>query len=57
MEEKEHDRLVSGDQSHEDKLFDRAIRPKTLDEYIGQDQCSRANGNIHTSGKKQRRIS
>ena len=37
MEEIEHDRLVSGDQSHDDKLFDRAIRPKTLDEYIGQD--------------------
>ncbi len=37
MEEIEHDRLVSSDQSHDDKLFDRAIRPKTLDEYIGQD--------------------
>jgi len=32
----EHDRLTSGEPKPEDKLFDRAIRPKLLDEYVGQ---------------------
>jgi Holliday junction DNA helicase RuvB len=36
MDNIEHDRLISGDESHEDKAFDRAIRPKTLAEYVGQ---------------------
>ncbi len=37
MENIEHDRLIAGSQSGEDKAFDRAIRPKTLDEFIGQE--------------------
>ena len=32
----EHDRLTSAESAGEDKAFDRAIRPKTLGEYIGQ---------------------
>ncbi len=32
----EHDRLTSGESKPEDTLFDRAIRPKRLDEYVGQ---------------------
>jgi Holliday junction DNA helicase RuvB len=32
----EHDRLTSAEPVAEDKAFDRAIRPKTLDEYGGQ---------------------
>ena len=32
----EHDRLTSADAGAEDKAFDRAIRPTTLGEYIGQ---------------------
>jgi len=32
----EHDRLTSGESKPDDKLFDRAIRPKLLDEYVGQ---------------------
>jgi Holliday junction DNA helicase RuvB len=32
----EHDRLTSGEPKPEDKLFDRAIRPKRLSEYVGQ---------------------
>jgi Holliday junction DNA helicase RuvB len=32
----EHDRLTSGESKTEDKLFDRAIRPKLLSEYVGQ---------------------
>jgi Holliday junction DNA helicase RuvB len=32
----EHDRLTSPDAKSEDKAFDRAIRPKTLDDYRGQ---------------------
>ena len=32
----EHDRLTSGESRPDDKLFDRAIRPKRLDEYVGQ---------------------
>ncbi|MEC9416000.1 MAG: Holliday junction branch migration DNA helicase RuvB [Pseudomonadota bacterium] len=37
MENIEHDRLIGGLQNDEDKVFDRAIRPKTLDEFIGQE--------------------
>jgi len=37
MENIEHDRLIAGSQNDEDKVFDRAIRPKTLDEFIGQE--------------------
>ena len=37
MDNIEHDRLVAGSQSPDEKIFDRAIRPKTLNEFIGQD--------------------
>ncbi|MDH3337305.1 MAG: Holliday junction branch migration DNA helicase RuvB [Gammaproteobacteria bacterium] len=32
----EHDRLTSAEPASEDRAFDRAIRPQTLTEYIGQ---------------------
>jgi Holliday junction DNA helicase RuvB len=32
----EHDRLTSAESGSEDRVFDRAIRPKTLEEYVGQ---------------------
>ena len=32
----EHDRLTSAESLGEDRAFDRAIRPKTLAEYVGQ---------------------
>jgi len=32
----EHDRLTSAESASDDKAFDRAIRPKRLDEYVGQ---------------------
>jgi Holliday junction DNA helicase RuvB len=32
----EHERLTSAESVSEDRVFDRAIRPKTLDEYVGQ---------------------
>jgi len=32
----EHDRLTSAEPRADDKAFDRAIRPRTLDEYVGQ---------------------
>jgi len=32
----EHDRLTSAESRGEDRAFDRAIRPQTLDEYVGQ---------------------
>ena len=32
----EHDRLTTGESVGEDKAFDRAIRPKTLEDYHGQ---------------------
>ena len=41
----EEARLVAGDGSKEDEAFDRAVRPKRLDEYVGQ-----------TSVKRQMRI-
>ncbi len=36
MADIEHDRLTSAESGKEDKAFDRAIRPKTLGEYVGQ---------------------
>ena len=33
----EHDRISSAAQKDEDRAFDRAIRPHTLQEYVGQD--------------------
>ena len=36
MDNIEHDRLVAGSQSSDEKIFDRAIRPKSLNEFIGQ---------------------
>ncbi len=32
----EHDRITSASPREEDRTFDRAIRPRTLDEYVGQ---------------------
>jgi Holliday junction DNA helicase RuvB len=32
----EHDRLTSAESGSDDRAFDRAIRPKTLEEYVGQ---------------------
>ena len=32
----EHDRLTSAIPREEDRAFDRAIRPKTLQDYVGQ---------------------
>ncbi len=32
----EHDRLTAGESVSDDKAFDRAIRPRALDEYVGQ---------------------
>ena len=32
----EHDRLTSAEPRKEDRAFDRAIRPKTLEDYVGQ---------------------
>jgi Holliday junction DNA helicase RuvB len=32
----EHDRLTSAESGNEDRAFDRAIRPRTLAEYVGQ---------------------
>lgn len=36
----EHDRLISGERRADDKVFDRAIRPKTLADYHGQPAVS-----------------
>jgi len=36
MSDIEHDRLTSAEPATEDRAFDRAIRPRTLAEYIGQ---------------------
>ena len=32
----EHDRLTTAESVSDDRAFDRAIRPKSLDEYVGQ---------------------
>ena len=36
MDNIEHDRLISSDESKDDKAIDRAIRPQSLKEYVGQ---------------------
>ena len=36
MSSVEHDRLTSAEPAREDRVFDRAIRPKTLDDFVGQ---------------------
>lgn len=36
MSSVEHDRLTSAEPASEDRVFDRAIRPKTLDDFVGQ---------------------
>ena len=36
----EHDRLTSASPREEDRAFDRAIRPKRLEDYVGQYQLS-----------------
>ena len=36
MSSLEHDRLTSAEPASEDRVFDRAIRPKTLDDFVGQ---------------------
>lgn len=41
MSDIEHDRLTSAEPASEDKAFDRAIRPKTLAEYVGQPDVKR----------------
>ena len=33
----EHDRLVTASSDREDEALDRAIRPRVLDEYVGQE--------------------
>jgi Holliday junction DNA helicase RuvB len=37
----EHDRLTSAESGSDDRAFDRAIRPKTLEEYVGQPAVKR----------------
>ena len=37
----EHDRLTSAESGSDDRAFDRAIRPKTLAEYVGQPAVKR----------------
>jgi Holliday junction DNA helicase RuvB len=41
MSNVEHDRLSTGESISDDKAFDRAIRPKTLDDYRGQPAVNR----------------
>ena len=36
MSSVEHDQLTSAEPASEDRVFDRAIRPKTLDDFVGQ---------------------
>jgi Holliday junction DNA helicase RuvB len=40
----EHDRLTSAEPRSEDRAFDRAIRPKTLDDYRGQPDVNKQMG-------------
>ncbi|MBI5466452.1 MAG: Holliday junction branch migration DNA helicase RuvB [Candidatus Kerfeldbacteria bacterium] len=48
------DRLVQGDEQNEDKVLDTQLRPKTLVEYVGQEQV-KANLEIFMEAARQRR--
>lgn len=50
----ESDRLISGDEISSDEVIDKAIRPLTLDEYIGQDSV-REQMQIFISAAKHRK--
>jgi len=52
----EHDRLSSAESRTEDKAFDRAIRPKTLVEYVGQPSVKKQM-NIFIEAARRRRES
>jgi len=52
----EHDRLSSAESGTEDKAFDRAIRPKTLTEYVGQPSVKQQM-NIFIEAARRRRES
>ena len=49
----EHDRLTSATQREEDRNFDRAIRPRTLADYVGQPKV-REQMNIFITAARQR---
>ena len=49
----EHDRLSSAIPREEDKAFDRAIRPKTLDDYIGQPKVKQQMGIFITAARNR----
>jgi len=50
---KKSDRLVRGDEQNEDKVLDTQLRPKTLKEYVGQEQV-KANLHIFLEAARQR---
>ena len=49
----EHDRSVSPDQSHDDAHFDRALRPTSFDDYVGQSSLI-ANLKVFAKAAKKR---
>ncbi len=49
----EHDRLSSAVPREEDKAFDRAIRPKTLDDYVGQPKVKQQMGIFITAARNR----
>lgn len=49
----EHDRLSSAIPREEDKAFDRAIRPKTLDDYVGQPKVKQQMGIFITAARNR----
>ncbi len=52
----EKDRIISGDEQGNEESQDRAVRPKCLDDYIGQPAVSEQMG-IFIQAAKQRRES
>ncbi len=49
----EHDRLSTGTTSGDDKVFDRAIRPKTLQDYRGQPSVNQQMGIFIEAARKR----
>jgi Holliday junction DNA helicase RuvB len=50
----EHDRLTSAEPASEDRAFDRAIRPKTLTEYVGQPSVKQQMGIFIEAARRRR---
>ena len=43
----EQDRVISAATQRDEEVYDRAVRPKTLADYVGQPRDEGADGDLH----------